>query len=1462
MADIYGTPNDDVLNGTSGNDSIYGDAGNDTLYGNGGNDALLGGTGNDLLDGGTGNDVFNGGAGNDVLQDSGGSDTYLFGVGSGQDTLQDWGGLGETDTVQVTSGVTPTNLFITQDWASNFGALTLRLAQSDDQLVIQNVNSIEQIQFADGTLWDAAAIQARLQSTLTGTEGNDYLWGSAESNYLQGLGGDDYLNGNEGDDVLVGGTGDDTLNGGVGNDVYDGGAGADNMFDVQGGSDTYRWGVGSGQDSVSDFAVGPGTIDTVQVVGATPADVTVTRDLGVNATAITLRLAGTGDTLTLNNWFDPNAQIEQISFTDGTLWDATAILARLQSTLTGTEGNDYLSGSELADTISGLGGNDTLQGQAGDDTLDGGTGSDQMWGGSGNDTYLVDNASDVVTEFVGQGNDTVRASVSISLAPDAEVETVILTGSTSIIVTGSASDNALIGNSGDNILDGSLGNDTMQGGAGNDSYVVGELGDVVSEQASEGIDTVNASISYSLGANVENLTLTGTLGINGTGNALNNILMGNSAANVLDGGAGDDTLVGGQGDDTYFVDSVFDVVTESVGEGIDTVQRSYDSGNALAANVENLTLTGTTALHANGNDLDNVIRGNSVANIIDGQVGADTMIGSDGNDAYLVDNVNDVVVENANEGVRDVVLSSVSYTLAANVEELWLDGTAVINATGNGQDNTLMGNSAANVLNGAVGADAMWGGSGDDTYVVDNVNDVAIENLNEGTDTVQSSVTYTLAANVESLALTGTSAINATGNALNNTLTGNSAANVLNGGAGVDVMFGGTGDDTYVVDSVGEAVIEAANEGNDTVQSSVGYSLSANVENLTLTGIDSIAGIGNILNNIIIGNSAVNVLDGGVGADTMIGGASDDTYVVDNVGDVVAEAVSEGTDVVNASISYTLGSNLENLVLSGAAAINATGNSLNNVLVGNSAINVLDGGAGADTMIGGQGNDTYIVDNASDVVTENLNEGTDTIQSSVTYTISANVENLTLTGTSLVNGTGNALDNTLTGNSAANVLTGGVGNDTYVVSTGDSVVENASEGTDTVQSDVSFILGANVENLTLTGVAALNGTGNSLVNVITGNSAANVLDGGAGADSLIGGQGNDTYVVDNAGDVVTENVNEGIDTVQSSLTYTLGANAENLTLTGSTAINGTGNALDNILTGNSATNVLTGGAGNDTYIVGAGDSVVEAAGAGIDTVQSALTYTLGSNLENLTLTGTAAINGTGNSLDNVLVGNSAANTLTGGAGNDTYVVGAGDTVVENSAAGMDTIQSSVTWTLGSNLENLTLLGAGAINGTGNGSANAMSGNSAVNTLSGGSGNDTLAGGQGNDILNGGTGNDLFQFFRGDGQDLIQDSSGSADKTQFGTTINPLDLVISRQANDLRLSIHGSSDQVTIQNWYTSSSNRTETIQAGNGQTLLSTQVDQLIQAMAGFTQQTGLTWDQAIDQQPQAVQTVLAASWQ
>ena len=217
------------------------------------------------------------------------------------------------------------------------------------------------------------------------------------------------------------------------------------------------------------------------------------------------------------------------------------------------------------------------------------------------------------------------------------------------------------------------------------------------------------------------------------------------------------------------------------------------------------------------------------------------------------------------------------------------------------------------------------------------------------------------------------------------------------------------------------------------------------------------------------------------------------------------------------------------------------------------------------------------------------------------------------------------------------MLTGGAGSDTYVVGAGDTVVEAANEGTDLVQSAVSWTLGANLENLTLTGTGAIDGTGNSLNNILTGNSAANVLTGGAGSD---------TYVV-GAGDTVVEAATEGTDLVQSAVSWTLGANLENLTLTGTEAINGTGNSLNNLLTGNSAANVLTGGAGHDTYVVGAGDTVVEAANEGTDLVQSSVSWTLGANLEKLTLTGTDAIDGTGNSLSNVLTGNSAANVLTG-----------------------------------------------------------------------------------------------------------------------------------------------------------------------------------------------------------------------
>ena len=325
------------------------------------------------------------------------------------------------------------------------------------------------------------------------------------------------------------------------------------------------------------------------------------------------------------------------------------------------------------------------------------------------------------------------------------------------------------------------------------------------------------------------------------------------------------------------------------------------------------------------------------------------------------------------------------------------------------------------------------------------------------------------------------------------------------------------------------------------------FDIAVSVQNLTLngtSGADTLnGGTGNDIlnglagNDVLNGNAGNDRLDGGVGSDTMAGGTGDDTYVVDVATDIVTENLNEGIDTIESSKTLTLAANVENLLLTGTTAINGTGNTLDNVLTGNSAVNRLRGGAGndrldgkagADKMLGGMGDDTYVVDISTDVITENTNEGTDTVESSVTLTLGANVENLILTDSTAINGTGNTLNNILIGNVAANTLSGGRGGDTLI-----------------------------------------SGAGNDR------------LVGGTGIDTMQGGTGNDTFVVDVAADIVTENFNEGTDTVETGITYTLGANVENLTLTGTTTVNGTGNTLDNVLTGNSAANTLTGGAGDD-----------------------------------------------------------------------------------------------------------------------------------------------------------------------------------------------------------------------------------------------------------------------------------------
>jgi Ca2+-binding RTX toxin-like protein len=214
-----------------------------------------------------------------------------------------------------------------------------------------------------------------------------------------------------------------------------------------------------------------------------------------------------------------------------------------------------------------------------------------------------------------------------------------------------------------------------------------------------------------------------------------------------------------------------------------------------------------------------------------------------------------------------------------------------------------------------------------------------------------------------------------------------------------------------------------------------------------LAGNDTLSGLAG--NDILDGGNGSDRLDGGLGADQLKGGKGKDTYLVDDTGDIVTELLDQGTDLVESSVTYTLPDNVEKLTLTGTTAINGTGNNLANTIKGNTANNILNGGTGADKLKGGTGDDTYIVDDIEDVVTELVDQGTDLVESSVTYTLPDNVEKLTLTGTTAIKGTGNNLANTINGNSANNTLKGGKGNDLLIGNQGDDQL-NGGVGDDTL----------------------------------------------------------------------------------------------------------------------------------------------------------------------------------------------------------------------------------------------------------------------------------------------------------------------------------------------------------------------------------------------------------------------------
>ncbi len=588
-------------------------------------------------------------------------------------------------------------------------------------------------------------------------------------------------------------------------------------------------------------------------------------------------------------------------------------------------------------------------------------------------------------------------------------------------VAGTLSGNDVMkGTTGDDILQGFAGNDTLNGGLGNDS-------------------------------------LYGGLG--------NDKLDGGDGIDILSAGGGIDSIVGGKGTDTLILDgnhgdyayarptatsftitekaNPLNVITVSTVEFIEF----NDGTKSIAETLEN-----------SPTKFDDYFDGNAWDDNI-------AMAGGLGDDTYVVHNDSDTILENANQGADTVMAKLDGYELADHVENLTIDagvtdaqaggelGYGTVEAFGNALNNAMIGNAADNLLDGGAGADTMTGGEGDDQYYVDNKGDKVTELAGQGNDTVYTTfASHTLAANVENLIYEGSAAFTGTGNALDNQITGGNGNDKLTGGdgndtftytGGVDTIYGGAGQDTLVLDGLYE----------DYTIDSFGTKLvvkshDTGLVQITAYDLEDVVfadrGRASIFKDLFLNQPSIyaDYFDDDV---PMAGGLGDDVYVIDSIDDQVTELAKQGADTILTDLNgYTLLSHFEKLTLTGSDDIDGNGNELANVITGNGGDNILDGKLGADKMLGGEGNDTYYVDKG-DVVTELADQGNDTVHTALSsYTLTAHVEKLIYEGIATFKGTGNALDNQITGGIGKDALTGGLGNDTLTGGLGNDVLDGGS----------------------------------------------------------------------------------------------------------------------------------------------------------------------------------------------------------------------------------------------------------------------------------------------------------------------------------------------------------------------------------------------------------------------------------
>lgn len=1114
-------------------------------------------------------------------------------------------------------------------------------------------------------------------------------------------------------------------------------------------------------------------------------------------------------------------------------WGGTDTLSGFERVL-GSAYADVITGDALANELVGGLGNDVLSGGAGNDLLLGGEGDDRLHGDEGDD--VLEGGAGKDTLFGGQGNDILRGG---------EGDDQLWGEDGDDLLEGGAGDDTLYGGAGNDTLDGGVGADWMAGGAGDDPYIVDNAGDKVVEAAGEGVDTVHASVSYTLDDNVEHARAMGAGNVDLTGNALDNTLYAGAGDNVLDGGAGVDTVSYLHATSGVTVSLAVQGPQATVGSGADTLR-----------NVENLI----------GSHYNDTLTGDDGANVLDGGLGADALAGGLGDDTYIVDNAGDVVIEAAGAGT-DRVLSYVSdYTLTDHVENLYLMLQGAANGTGNALDNVIHAGAGDNVIDGGAGGDTVHYGNAAGRVTVDLSVAGPQQTGGSGNDTLLN-IEHLIGSRYDDVL---------TGNAGANTLEGGDGNDTLRGGGGNDHLIGGAGSDTYVFargdgqDRITEGTARAADrdvvhygadiaytqlwfkrEGDDLVVSLIGTTDSVRVDNwflgtqhqvkafyteagaiLEAAGVEALvaamaglampeAGQTTLPADVALALAPVFkqtwevpkpapvVLTGTAGNDTLQGGAGDDVLIG-----------LAGNDTL-------LGGDGDDRLEGGA---------------GN---DILDGGAGSNVLIGGAGNDRYIVRSETDIIIEDADSGSDIVESYVDFTLSANVETLMLMGDRDINGTGNELSNTLIGNQSANVLRGGAGNDTLngrggedilIGGTGaDRYVVNRGEGMDLIIEDdetpgvvdiLNFNVGAVPRQLWFRRV------GNDLEITFLG-----TRDGATVKNWYLDSRHRvEEIIVAGGYRLAADNVELLVQAMAGLTPLPLGTMSlpQSYLDVLTPVFDATwGNALPTTpvtLVGGEGDDILEGGHENDSLTGGAGDDILIGHGG-----------------------------------NDSLYGGSGSNTLIGGTGDDTYYVDSPtDRVVELEGEGRDQVRATVDFTLPDHVENLLLLGSENLNGTGNELDNTLAGNAGDNTLIGGAGNDILVGNAGNNVLIGGSGNDRYMFTNlSTGIDRIienDDTPGNVDAIMMLPT-QTSQFWFQRTGDDLQISVPSRSHTLIVQDWYLGSQYQVEEIRAAGGKVLHASRVQNLVDAMAAFSPppsgQTTLPPNYAA-----ALAPVIAASWQ